>query len=111
MLPSSNGGADGAIGVCSLNLLGGVSGMRLGVLPSDMFLQQCVALSTNRPLRLQSCSDRFLAMESSTKASDNRFDRPQRAADTQFQLVALASAQIHTSLVESPEISERNRAS
>ena len=41
VLPSSNGGADGAIGVCSLNLLGGVSGTRFGVLPSDMFLQ-CV---------------------------------------------------------------------
>ena len=40
VLASSNGGAD-AIGVCSLNLLGGVSGMRFGVLPSDMALQ-CV---------------------------------------------------------------------
>ena len=37
VLASSNGGAD-AIGVCSLNLLGGVSGMRFGVLPSDMVL-------------------------------------------------------------------------
>ena len=36
MLPSSNGGALGAIGVCSLNLLVGVSGKRFGVLPSDM---------------------------------------------------------------------------
>ena len=47
MLPSSNGGADGAIGVCSLNLLGGVSGMRFGVLPSDMVLQ-CTARTRRR---------------------------------------------------------------
>ena len=69
MLPSSNGGALGAIGVCSLNLLGGVSGMRFGVLPSDMFLQG-VALRQQQAFTAAKELGSFLAMDLSTTASD-----------------------------------------
>ena len=72
MLPSSNGGADGAIGVCSLNLLGGVSGMRFGVLPSDMFLQCVIALRQQQAFTAAKELGSFLAMDLSTTASDYR---------------------------------------
>ena len=90
MLPSSKGGADGAIGVCSLNLLGGVSGMRFGVLPSDMFAVLCGA-GQQHGFHVRKLARDALAMEIRTKASKNRSRQARlrlRAAERRFQTLS-----------------------